>query len=98
MFNIGWSEILVIFIVGCCVIDPKELPGLISNFKRYYSSFMQYKTRMSNIVDNVIDEIEVQADQVAEPVKKFVIGEDGKSYEAYDVKSVLKHDSKDTSS
>ena len=29
MFDIGWSEILVVVIVTILVVGPKELPGLL---------------------------------------------------------------------
>lgn len=34
MFDIGWSELLLIAIVAIIVIGPKELPGVLRNFGR----------------------------------------------------------------
>jgi sec-independent protein translocase protein TatB len=35
MFDIGWSELLVIAVVAIVVVGPKELPKLMRNFGHY---------------------------------------------------------------
>ena len=35
MFDIGWSELLVIAIVAIVVVGPKELPRVLRSFGRY---------------------------------------------------------------
>ena len=35
MFDIGWSELLVIAVVAIVVVGPKELPRLLRTFGRY---------------------------------------------------------------
>ncbi len=35
MFDIGWSELLVIIVVAIVVVGPKELPRLMGTFGRY---------------------------------------------------------------
>jgi len=35
MFDIGWSELLVIVVVAIVVVGPKELPRLMGTFGRY---------------------------------------------------------------
>ena len=35
MFDIGWSEILVIVVVAIVVVGPKDLPRLMRTFGRY---------------------------------------------------------------
>ena len=35
MFDIGWSELLVIIVVAIVVVGPKELPKLMGTFGHY---------------------------------------------------------------
>ncbi len=35
MFDIGWSELLVIIVVAIVVVGPKDLPRLMGTFGRY---------------------------------------------------------------
>lgn len=35
MFDIGWSELLVIAVVAVVVVGPRELPGMLRNFGKY---------------------------------------------------------------
>lgn len=39
MFDIGWSELLVIVIVAIVVVGPKELPKLMRTFGHYAGKF-----------------------------------------------------------
>ena len=52
MFDIGWSEILVIAVVAIVVVGPKELPRML----RTFGKTMGQVRRMSNDFKRQFDE------------------------------------------
>lgn len=71
MFDIGWSELLVIGIVALVVIGPKELPALLrtlgqgmTKIRRMASDFQsQFNDAMR---EAEIDELKKQAEKITE--------------------------------
>ncbi len=54
MFNIGWTELLLIAIVFLIFIKPQDFPFFI---KKIVKSFYKIKNFLSDIADNFKDEI-----------------------------------------
>jgi sec-independent protein translocase protein TatB len=77
MFDIGWSELLIIGIVALIVIGPKELPGVlrmagqwIAKVRRMAADFQgqfQEAMREADMADlkQQVDEIKQQADDLS---------------------------------
>lgn len=61
MFDIGWSEILVIAVVAVVVVGPKELPRMLRSFGKTMGSVR----RMSNDFKRQFDEALREAEREA---------------------------------
>ncbi len=63
MFDIGFAELLLLFIIGLLVIGPKQLPGAIRTLMRWFSL-------LRDNVDQLRAEIEVLDDDVGKKIKE----------------------------
>ena len=54
MFQIGFLEILIIFLIGIIVIGPKRLPELFKNILKLYKKL---ETKFSNFTKDIEDDI-----------------------------------------
>lgn len=57
MFDIGWTEMLVLGIVTLLVVGPRELPGLLRTVGRYVGQMRdmayQFRAQMTDISDEL---------------------------------------------
>lgn len=56
MFDIGWSEMLVIAVVAIIVIGPKELPGLLRTLGRFMRKAQNMASEFRSHVDDMVRE------------------------------------------
>jgi sec-independent protein translocase protein TatB len=80
MFDIGWSELLVIIVVAIVVVGPKELPRLMGTFGRYAGKLRraaadfqrQFDEAMSDTevaeVKKAMESVRAEADSLDQPV------------------------------
>lgn len=61
MFEIGFSEIVLIAIVALLVTDPKDLPDIMFKAGRFFRQFKMIMGRVSNTVSDVMHEFEVES-------------------------------------
>jgi Tat protein translocase TatB subunit len=61
MFEIGFSEIILIVIVALLVTDPKDLPDMMFKAGRFFRQFKMMMGRISNSVSDVMHEFEVES-------------------------------------
>jgi Tat protein translocase TatB subunit len=61
MFEIGFSEIVLIAIVALLVTDPKDLPDIMFKAGRFFRQFKMIMARVSNTVSDVMHEFEVES-------------------------------------
>ena len=54
MFQIGFLEILIIFLIGIIIIGPKRLPELFKNILKLYKKL---ETKFSNFKKDIEDDI-----------------------------------------
>ena len=59
MFDIGWSEILVIIVVAIVVVGPKELPRLMGTFGRYAGKLRRAAAEFQRQFDDAIRDTEM---------------------------------------
>ncbi|QGR02977.1 hypothetical protein EDL79_01740 [Ehrlichia ruminantium] len=85
MFGIGISEIIVIILVACLVIDPKKLPFLAKNLGFYYRKFIEIKEEIFHYLKKIC--INDTEDSNKNIVIKKIIGNDGKTYDSYVTKN-----------
>ena len=60
MFDIGWSEILVIALVSLIVIGPKELPEMLRSCGRMMRKAQLMMAHFRSQVDSMIQESEYE--------------------------------------
>jgi sec-independent protein translocase protein TatB len=53
MFDIGWSELLVIGVVAIIVVGPKELPRLMRTFGHYVGKIRQMTADFQSQLDEM---------------------------------------------
>ncbi|HEY1096278.1 MAG TPA: twin-arginine translocase TatA/TatE family subunit [Alphaproteobacteria bacterium] len=61
MFEIGFSEIILIAIVALLVTDPRELPNIMFKAGRFFRQFKIIASRVTNTVSDVMHELEVES-------------------------------------
>src|SRR4249920_647566 len=59
MFDIGWSELLVIIVVAIVVVGPKELPRLMGTFGRYAGKLRRAAAEFQRQFDEAIRDTEM---------------------------------------
>lgn len=59
MFDVGWSELVVIGVVALVVIGPKELPGVIRNVGRAVAKLRTMAGDFRNQFDDAMREAEL---------------------------------------
>ena len=59
MFDIGWSELLVIIVVAIVVVGPKELPKLMGTFGHYAGKLRRAAADFQHQFDEAMRETEV---------------------------------------
>jgi len=74
MFDLSFSEFILIALVGLICIGPKELPGILRTVGRVVGNI---KRQVNHFLHDV--------NYMEEERKKPIVGDDGEVYEAYDV-------------
>jgi sec-independent protein translocase protein TatB len=59
MFDIGWSELLVIIVVAIVVVGPKELPKLMGTFGHYAGKLRRAAADFQRQFDEAMRDTEV---------------------------------------
>jgi sec-independent protein translocase protein TatB len=60
MFDIGWSELLVIAVVAIIVVGPKDLPRLMRAFGHYASKLRRMAGEFQHQFENAMREAELE--------------------------------------
>jgi sec-independent protein translocase protein TatB len=61
MFDIGWSEILVIAVVAVVVVGPKELPRMLRSFGKTMGTVRRMSNHFKRQFDEALREAEREA-------------------------------------
>lgn len=59
MFDIGWSELLIIAIVAVVVIGPKDLPRAMHTAGKFVRKFKVFANDMQRSLDKIMHEEEM---------------------------------------
>lgn len=59
MFDIGWSELLIIGVMALIVVGPKELPGLLRTLGRYVGVIRRQAMEFRQQFDDVLRDTEI---------------------------------------
>jgi sec-independent protein translocase protein TatB len=60
MFDLGWSEILVIAVVGILVVGPKDLPRLMKTIGEWVAKARRMASHFQSGVDEMIRQAELE--------------------------------------
>lgn len=60
MFDIGWTEMLVLGIVTLLVVGPRELPSMLRNIGRYVGRMRQIAGQFRAQMDDISDELDAR--------------------------------------
>src|SRR5215470_7873284 len=76
MFNIGWSELLVIGIVALIVIGPKELPGALRTLGQWMGKVRRMASEFQNQFHEAMREAELadlkkEVDEMASKAQSY---------------------------
>lgn len=61
MFDIGWSEFLVILVVILVVVGPKDLPRIVRTFGQWSGKARSYARDFQRTIEEAADETEMAA-------------------------------------
>ena len=90
MFDFSLGEVALVAVVGMVFIRPKDLPVVV----RAVAKVMNYFKALSKEVKDAFNEVARDAGvddlkQTLDTEMRLIKGDDGKFYEAYDVKHIL---------
>lgn len=60
MFDLGWSELLVVGIVALIVVGPKDLPGMFRTLGRFTAKARAMAREFQRAMDEAADEVGVK--------------------------------------
>jgi Sec-independent protein translocase protein TatA len=83
MFDIGWTEIIIVVLVSCFALDIKDLPKIIKGIKR-----------AMNYCSDFIKECKLLLFEVEQDAKK-IIDLDGNEQVTYDISDLMPDIKKD---
>jgi sec-independent protein translocase protein TatB len=69
MFDIGWSELLVIAVVAIIVVGPKDLPRLMRTFGHYVGKLRHMASDFQRQFEEVVRDSEI--DEVRKAMQEF---------------------------
>ena len=61
MFDIGWTEMLVLGIVTLLAVGPRELPGLLRTMGRYIGQMRDMANDFRSQMDDVAEELDARS-------------------------------------
>ena len=61
MFDIGWTEMVVLGVIALLVLGPKELPGMLKTIGRFVGRFRDVANDFRRQMDDISDEIDARA-------------------------------------
>lgn len=66
--NVGWGEILLLFIVGLVIIGPERLPRLLEDVK---AAVIAARTAINNAKQNLDDDFGEEFDDIRKPISQI---------------------------
>ncbi|MCU7611471.1 Sec-independent protein translocase subunit TatB [Anaplasma capra] len=88
MLNVGFSEMVLILVVGCLATDPKKIPGLLRTAGTYYRKFSEIKEEVLSAVRAMCNESK-DGNKTHAGKKRYIMGNDGALHEAYEIRDMV---------
>lgn len=83
MFDIGWTEMLVLGIVTLLAVGPRELPGLLRTIGRYVGQMRDMAGDFRRQMDDVAEEIDAR--EQFKKLTKETLGDDFSAPDLFDL-------------
>lgn len=77
MFDIGWTEILVVVVISCLLLDIKDIPRIIKACRKIMNYFMS----LTEEVKLFFSELEQET--------RVVLDDEGNEHKAYDLDCIM---------
>lgn len=77
MFDIGWTEILVVVIISCLLLDVKDIPKIIKACRKAVNYFIS----LTEEVKSFFLELEQET--------KVILDDEGNEHQAYDLDCIM---------
>ncbi len=77
MFDIGWTEILVVVVISCLLLDIKDIPRIIKACRKIINYFMS----LTEEVKLFFSELEQET--------RVVLDDEGNEHKAYDLDCIM---------
>ena len=92
MLSLGISEMLLIAVVGCLVVDHKKVPGTLKHVALYYKKFQEIKTEVLDTIKGICTNGVAVADDLHVDYEDshHIYGNDGKLYRRYKIRDLIK--------
>lgn len=82
MFDIGWTEMLVLGIVTLLAVGPRELPGMLRTMGRYVGQIRNMASDFRSQMDDVAEEMDARAQLKA--LAKDTFGDENAAPDLFD--------------
>lgn len=70
MFSLGFTEILVVFLIALLVLGPQQFPIVAKNFIKFLNELRQAFTEMKSNFDEVKTDLKKPIQQITDDVEK----------------------------
>lgn len=99
MFDLSWSEMFIVAIVGLLVIGPEELPSVVRNCKKVISKIKSTAKEFTSAITDIdeIDDIKKEAQKLNDDMKT-IIDLEGKEQPTYDISDLIDEKKSDKTS
>jgi Tat protein translocase TatB subunit len=82
MFDIAFSELLVVVAAGLVILGPDELTNVARHIRGFVRGVRSHTSSLQQQINEILDDV---------PTKTTLIkGDDGKFYEAFDLSDIIK--------
>jgi Tat protein translocase TatB subunit len=89
MFDFSFAELLLVIVVGVVFIGPKDLPVVIKAISKAMRILRDFSHEVKQAFEDISRESGLhETKQELEAEMRMIKGDDGKYYEAYDIKHI----------
>lgn len=81
MFDIGWTEVIVVIVVACLMLDIKDIASIIKLARQSFKQLNHFTQEVKSFLTDIEQETQV--------VTKKIIDLEGKEQVAYDIEQIL---------
>ena len=64
MFDVAWSEVLVVLVVAIVLISPKDIPGVLKHFREMRGKLQLIKSNFTHLWQQIVQESDLAQDKV----------------------------------